>query len=721
VSSAGDTETGPVPHPSGNAPTLLDDRQAADRQVLDRLRADPRIEFVDQLDRQRATLHRLLPAPSPDLLAEPERWVYYPWRRTVVRMLGPRAYRRTRLDRNRNLITTDEQDRLATLRVGVVGLSVGHAIAHTLAAQGLGGQLRLADFDHLELSNLNRVPATVFDLGENKAVVAARRIAELDPYLDVQIVPDGLTAATIGPFLDGLDILIEECDSLDIKALVREAARARAVPVLMATSDRGLLDVERFDIDPQRPIFHGLLAGVDAQFLAGLSNRDKVPYVLRVLEAPSLSARGAASLVEVGHTLATWPQLAGDVSVGAAAVATAVQRIGLGLPLESGRIRLDVAEHLDRLRPPVPPTADEPLAAPTDEPLDGMRAIAAAAVRAPSGGNVQPWRMTVADQALTISLDPHRSTTMDVGLRASAVAVGAAAFNARVAAAAAGRRAEVQIAETGPAPLTAVVAVGDGTEPELAGLHEAMLRRETNRRLGSGGPVDPDTLDALVSTAREQGGDLRLLTDRAAIEEAGAILGAADRVRYLSPRLHAEMTSELRWPAGPDPDAGIDVHSLELGAGGLLTLDVLRRPEVMALLGHWDAGDALAQDTQERTASSSALAVVTMRGRSLTDYARGGQALEAVWIAAQQRGMAVQPVSPVFLYARSEDEVAGLAPFFAPALRELSDRFRRLVGLAADEAPVLVLRLSDAAPASVRSRRRAVDELHPALPLSENV
>ncbi len=64
-----------------------------------------------------------------------------------------------RLDRNRNLITAEEQDRLGLLRIGIVGLSVGHAIAYILAQEGLCGQLRLADFDDLELSNLNRVPA----------------------------------------------------------------------------------------------------------------------------------------------------------------------------------------------------------------------------------------------------------------------------------------------------------------------------------------------------------------------------------------------------------------------------------------------------------------------------------------------------------------------------------------------------------------------------------
>ena len=120
-----------------------------------------------------------------------------------------------RLDRNRNLINTaEDQERLAALRVGIVGLSVGHAVAHTIAMQGLCGAMRLADFDDLELTNLNRVPATVFDLGVNKAIVAARRIAEVDPYLPVDVMTGGLTPQSLDEFLDSVDVVVEECDSL---------------------------------------------------------------------------------------------------------------------------------------------------------------------------------------------------------------------------------------------------------------------------------------------------------------------------------------------------------------------------------------------------------------------------------------------------------------------------------------------------------------------------
>ena len=182
---------------------LLDDAEVA------ALRAgDPATVVLDRRAAQRADL-KALRSDVPEEHAEPDTWVHYPWRRTVVGLLGRAAFRRLRLDRNRNKITAEEQERLSRLRIGVAGLSVGHAAAHTLALEGLCGELRLADFDAIDVSNLNRIPATVLDLGVNKAVVAARRIAELDPFVELAVAEDGVTADGVGAFLDGLDVLVD--------------------------------------------------------------------------------------------------------------------------------------------------------------------------------------------------------------------------------------------------------------------------------------------------------------------------------------------------------------------------------------------------------------------------------------------------------------------------------------------------------------------------------
>jgi molybdopterin/thiamine biosynthesis adenylyltransferase len=690
---------------------ILDADDAADKALLDRLRADPVVEFIDHSDTQLAELRGLLPPPDPKLVAEPCRWAYYPWRRAAVAVLGPRGYRAVRLDRNRNVVTADEQARLGALRIGVAGLSAGHVIAHTLAAQGLCGELRLADFDHLELSNLNRVPATVFDIGLNKAQAAARRIAELDPYLHVRILETGVTLDTIDEFLDGLDIVVEECDSLDMKAIVRDRARDRGIPVLMATSDRGLVDVERFDLEPQRPILHGLLGELDLASLSRMTSREKVPHMLRFLEAHQLSPRCAASLVEIDRTLSTWPQVSGDVAAGAPAIAEAVRRIGLGEHLASGRTRLDVSDALDRLDEPGLPQDNAAAPAEHSDPvLPGLAgSIAAAAARAPSGGNVQPWRIEASTDCITIRLAPEHSSMMDIGYRGSAVALGAALFNAKVAAAAHQALGSVSFTadpeRDDGGPLQAKLYLGNGANPQLAALYDAMLARETNRHLGTPHPIADDTMRMLHAAAEQEGARLHVLTDRVDIARAATILAACDRARYLTPRLHAEMIAELRWPGDPLPDTGIDVRSLELEPDDLAVVDIVRRADVMENLARWNAGSALGEGTHKQVAASSAMAVISVTGGSLSDYARGGSAAEATWITAQQNGLAVQPMSPIFLYARGFRDLAEVSTAFADELSELQEEFQQLVGIASDAVLVLALRFAVSGPPSVRSQR----------------
>jgi hypothetical protein len=692
-------------HDDACSAIILADDVAADRSVLEQLRATPGIDFIDHQGRSEVD----------DVFNEGKRWAYYPWRKAVISIVGPRAFRAARLDRNRHLITSSEQQRLLGQRVGVVGLSSGHAVAYSIAAQGVSGALRLADYDSLELPNLNRVPATVFDLGANKATVAARRIAELDPYLSVEVFTSGVTPEFVDSFLDGLDVVVDQADSLDIKILLREAARDRRIPVIMATSDRGQLDVERFDLEPQRPIMHGLLGDIDTTRLRGLSTRDKLPYLLRVLDAQRLSARGAASLIEVGQTLRGWPQLASDIWVGASAVAGALRRIGLGEPLKSGRTQIDIELALNRISQPDTQSYD--MASPVDgtsatSGTNGSRTeiaedVAHAAVRAPSGGNCQPWRIVMDDTSIQISLSAEESATMDVGFRASAVALGAATFNMRVAAAAHSVLSSVSFDEgTTHTALRGTMAWGGGDDPGLAKLYQPMLLRQTNRHRGTAAVVEPATADLLEAVTASEGARVHLVTDREKIAAISDILARADRIRYLTPRLHADMISELRWPADPSPETGIDVRSLELDAGELAALELVRRPDVMVELARWDAGEMLGNITRERVAASSAIAVIVVDGPALTDYARGGAALEALWISAEQCGFGVQPVSPVFLYAHNDTDMQILSPAYAEQLHSLRQAFRALLGISAGEYEVLPLRLIDGPPPSVPSRRR---------------
>ena len=707
---------GGVPAPGPDFPPyaamVLQDSRAKDQAVLADLYSDPQVEVIDHRNSLLTQWNRMLPLPSKQELTEPFRWAYYPWRRTLVAVPGPLAFRRLRLDRNRNKITAVEQQEMRRLAIGVVGLSAGHAIAHTLAMEGLCRLLRLADFDSVELSNLNRMPATVFDLGINKAVVTARRIAELDPYMEVQIYPAGLTDESIDTFLDGVDLVIEECDSLDMKVRVRTEARVRRIPVFMQTSDRGLFDVERFDREPDRELFHGLLgAGLDPHALRNLTTHDKAPYVMRILEAPALSARMAASMVEIDRSISTWPQLGGEIQLGAATVAAAVRRYGCGENLPSGRIRIDLDSAFDELDRAAPAAA--PLLVDDCEAADLTRQIPERAVDAvihairlaPSGGNSQPWSISATPSSVDIHLSAVRTSAMDVCFRGSYVAIGAAAFNARVAAARHSVLGTVEEFPEGPvSDVIMSISLGHETDASLSSQYPAMIQRISNRTTGRRAPLSTRLAAELQDAAQAEGAVLHLITDLDQLTLLADVLAESDRLRYLTPMLHEQMISELKWP-GLDPlDTGIDVRTLGVDAGELAKLQIASRFDVIAYLAAWGVGHALGDGTRDRILSSSAVAVIALDRDTARDYLRGGAAAERVWIRACQDGLGVQPVSPVFLYARTEDDLRGLSARFCTELSELQRRFDRIVGLGA-QAPALVIRISHEPGSVVRSRR----------------
>ncbi|MCH1583385.1 MAG: ThiF family adenylyltransferase [Flavobacteriales bacterium] len=271
--------------------------------------------------------------------------VWYPWRQKAVLLLEEAEFIAVRTNRNRNKIRGDEQQALLEKSVGVVGMSVGRSVAMALAMERIVGRLHLADADTLELSNLNRIPASVFELGTSKLVSAARAIAEIDPYLEVELWPSGFAPEVMSDFLGGLDAVVDACDDPAAKALLRLGARDRRMPLVMETNDRGLVDIERYDLEETEDFLHGRLTAEQLTELAG--GGAWTPELLDAfVDLSAISDRARESLNEVGKTLVGWPQLHSDVAIGAGMAATAIRRLLLGEDLADQRIRFDFNEQL---------------------------------------------------------------------------------------------------------------------------------------------------------------------------------------------------------------------------------------------------------------------------------------------------------------------------------------------------------------------------------------
>jgi hypothetical protein len=128
--------------------------------------------------------------------------------------------------------------------------------------------------------------------------------------------------------------------------LTRILCRKHRIPVLMETSDRGLLDVERYDLDPDRPLLHGMLD--ENSYHPGLTPEEKRALLLQTLDLSMASPRGVGSLKEIGNSISTWPQKAVDVVAGGATVAMAAEMILLGEAIASGRRYVDIQSVIRR-------------------------------------------------------------------------------------------------------------------------------------------------------------------------------------------------------------------------------------------------------------------------------------------------------------------------------------------------------------------------------------
>lgn len=274
-------------------------------------------------------------------------WAYYPWNNNLVHLPEKEDFIEIRTSRNLYKITPEERQVLAGKKIGIVGLSVGQSIALGMAIERICGELRLADFDSIELSNMNRIRTGVHNIGIPKVIVAAREIAEIDPFLQVEIFEEGLTTENMDRFFTGngrLDAFVEVCDGLDMKVISRFKARELRIPVVMDTNDRGMIDIERFDLEPEREILHGLAGDLNPQKITDLSNEEKVPYVLRMIGADTMSARLKMSMGEIRKTITTWPQLASSVQLGGAITTDVCRRIFLAQLHVSGRFYIDLDE-----------------------------------------------------------------------------------------------------------------------------------------------------------------------------------------------------------------------------------------------------------------------------------------------------------------------------------------------------------------------------------------
>ena len=348
-----------------------------------------------------------------------------------------------------------------------------------------------------------------------------------------------------------------------------------------------------------------------------------------------------------------------------------------------------------------------------------VRTLLDAGERAPSDGNMQPWRAEYRAGSIELRVDATRSSDFaDVGRCTSLLALGCFAENMAIVAPSLGLSARIEVVLDDQVPGGAIVQVTCKSQAKDAArvahpLHDAVYERHTNRQPGDGSLLPQTVLSELEGVARELGHDLQLRAVCTLAEKKAAArsMGGADYIRFMHDDFFREMMDQIRWRPEEERDTrdGLPLRLLELpGKSGALLELVRRNP---ALRRHLPE-EALSDGVRPAVGGTSHLCALTLANRpSPETMVRVGRAFERLWLRATSLGLALHPWAALAYLLLRVEWFGGdlLSAEQALELRRLGAAFRRVLGMDDEEVPMMVFRLSRAGlPASSRTLRRGL-------------
>lgn len=264
--------------------------------------------------------------------------------------------------------------------------------------------------------------------------------------------------------------------------------------------------------------------------------------------------------------------------------------------------------------------------------LDYSAAVAAA-VRAPSLHNSQPWRFRLRDGGIEVWRDPDRRlpVTDPTGWGAR-LAGAAAAFNLRLALAWQGWEPQLRLLPRPAEPdLLALVtpARPRPATPVEQRLWQALWRRHSNRAPFWPDPVPAPARAELTAAAAAEGGWLELLIGPGPVAALAGVASAADQVLMRNPAYRAELAAWTR--TGPASDG------VPAGAAG-------PRPEPQDLLPQRPFSDRPRGPVADFE-PQPLVGVLGTAADTVGDQLIAGLALQRVLLTATDHGLAVSLLS----------------------------------------------------------------------------
>lgn len=255
--------------------------------------------------------------------------------------VSKRAFNDLVSSRNKSLVKAFEQQKLRKTVLACFGLSVGSNVVNSWMMLSRADAIKIADPDTIDATNLNRLPYSFNKIGMKKVDIVSELILGINPFVKISSY-DKVDRKVYENLLNDdpkVDFIIDEIDDFESKVFLRKMAKKYKLPLLSAADvgDNIILDIERYDTNPEQEIFLGRLENVNKIDFKRLSLSERKKLIINLVGFEHNSPRMLESLLSIGGTTLTWPQLGPTAQIAGGAIALTIKNIILGEDIRSGR------------------------------------------------------------------------------------------------------------------------------------------------------------------------------------------------------------------------------------------------------------------------------------------------------------------------------------------------------------------------------------------------
>lgn len=180
------------------------------------------------------------------------------------------------------LLGEEKMQRMAAAHVLVVGLGgVGAYAAEMICRAGVG-RMTIVDADTVQPSNINRqLPALHSTVGQTKAEVLAERFRQINPELELTVLPVFLKDDNIPGLLDAAkyDFIVDAIDTLSPKCYLIYHALQRRIRIVSSMGAGAKSDITQVRFADISDTYHCGLSKAVRKRLQKMGVKRKLPVV----------------------------------------------------------------------------------------------------------------------------------------------------------------------------------------------------------------------------------------------------------------------------------------------------------------------------------------------------------------------------------------------------------------------------------------------------------